>query len=389
MKATFGTKQELKSLEFGTLLHGILPKGVYKIPDCKYSNGTLSVDGGVFLLYDSTVENYAVRVEDVSCTLSGIDSGDYVFISYTYTSSEVAVPALSSSSSINPSGSQIRLGRLIQTSSNPSDLAFDTSSMELAGPGFSVDDGLIKYLDFHPLKNGAPEIAVALNHNVMTNSGFATISSDLSNVDPAKAQYLYIDSEGKIVCEDSTVPRFSKLVIAEKDANRSFILNRFPVRAEVKGWDIETTPPEIASTDECKAYKETLYSDANTNTKNHFNNQDLSVTALSGLLETAVSHICKLEKRVDDLTTRLEYLEKVKAYIGGQLDIPDAEHIGDEPIALKLVMENVEIKSSGNVNIKGSVTVDSNTSSFGTSTDPIHNLYVVNSLYTDRLFVTE
>lgn len=389
MKATFGTKQELKSLEFGTLLHGILPKGVYKIPDCSYTNGTLSVNGGVFLFYDTTVENYAVRVEDVHCTLSNIASGDYVFISYTYTSSEAAPPALSTSSAINSNSSQIRLGRLIQTSSNPSDLTFDTSSMELAGPGFSVDDGLIKYLDFHPQKNGTPEITIALNHSVMTNDGFATISSSLSNADPAKAQYLYINSEGTIVCEDSTVPRFNKLVIAEKQANGSFVLNRFPVRAEVQGWDIEIIPPEIASTDEYKTYKQTLYTDANTNTKTHFENENLTVTALSGLLEAAVSHICKLEKKVDELETRLAYIEKVKEYLGKQIEIPSEADMPNPVTNNELVMKNIKIKSEGTVNIAGTVTVDSNTSSFGTASNPIHNLYVTNSLYTDQLFVTE
>ena len=386
-KATFGTKQALKSLEFGTLLHDIIQKGVYKQPTISYDNNQVSVTGGVFLFYDTTVSNYAVRVENVSVTLSNVPAGDYVFISYTYDASQQAEPVLTHSAAITSDNSTIRLGRLVQVSADPSNLQFDSSSMEMCGPGFSIDNGLVKYLNFKYNENGTPVIEIALNNKVMTNSGFATITQDLSNVDPAKAQYLYIDSTGVIKCADATIPRFNKLVIAEKAENSNFTINNFPVRAESQGWDTEITPPSVTA----ESKEETLYADAALLTKTKLNlDEGNTIIALSGLLEAIVNHVSELERKVvDNLTERLEYLEKVKQYLGAQIEIPDPSDMPADPAPTKLVMNNIETASTGTVNIKGAVTVDPATSSFGTADNPIHNLYVTTSLYTDQLFVTE
>ena len=377
--STFGTRQPLKSLEFGTLLHGLVHKGVYTAPTITVSGGSVTVTGGVFLFYDTVQSNYVVRVENVSLTKSDLSAGQWLFISYTYNPATPAEPSLSGSESIDSSSSTIRLGRLIQTSGG---LAFDLSSMEMC----VVDNGILNYLNYNVLESN-PVLSVGFNESVTTNTITKSVNvSGVTGVDASKAQYLYVNTDGYLKCADSTVPRFGKLVVAEKPANGNFTPIQFPHHAEIKAMQLEVDKPPVSA----GSKEETMYQHAASKTADLL---DLptgnTIIALQGMIQILVDHIATLERNVDDLTRRLIYLEKVKAYVGRQLDIPDAEHIDDEPSASKLVMENVEIKSIGNVNIKGSVTVDSNTSSFGTSTDPIHNLYVVNSLYTDRLFVTE
>ena len=184
-------------------------------------------------------------------------------------------------------------------------------------------------------------------------------------------------------CADATVPRFGKLVIAEKPANGNFELNRFPLRAEIKGGNIEIDKPSGLATEE-----EAIYEQAKQLTQSDLSTS-ADVISLAALLKKAVDHIGNLERLVANLTQRLEYLEGVRTYFASQVTIPTAEQLVTTPTASKVEINNVETKSSGEVNIKGAVTVDSNTSSFGTSTNPIHNLYVTSTLYTDQLFVTE
>jgi len=390
-KATFGTRQELKSLEFGMLLHKIAQKGVYEAPTISVSaeTGAVSVTGGVFLFNDTSTDgdndrSYSVRVEDFSQTISSMSAGQYLFISYTYNSANPAEPVLSADNSPESDMTKIRLGRLVSTGSSSTALAFDETSMEMCGPGYSIDNGLIEYLSYLRNESPSPVFNAKFREKVITNSGVQSVPAvtSLSGLDSSKAQYIYVNSQGQLACADSTVPRLGKLVVAEKNANGNFELNRFPIRSEMKGWSLEIDPASAAADSKEKA----IYDDGADNTKIKFNLADgNTIIVLSGLLDAMVSHIGELERKVDDLTSRLVYLEKVNTYLAGVITIP----ANPSGAASKLEMSNVEIKSTGNVNLKGSLTVDPNTSSFGTSSNPIHNLYVTQSLYTDSLFVTE
>ena len=394
MKATFGTKQPLKSLEFGTLLYGILPKGVYKSPTITYSNGTLSVSGGIFLFYDTdTDKNYAVRVQDVNLSMTTLTANDWLFISYTYNTAVAAEPQLEISNSSATSDSKIRLGRLVQTAASASSLTFDSSSMEMCGQSYSVDDGLIEHAAYSPSEYTAPLLDMMFKNKVITNSGTVSVNAisttSLEGLDASKAQYLYIDSEGALKCADAIIPRFGKLVIAEKAANGAFTLNRFPYRAEVTGWNIEVPglfDPSIVSKEN------DIYNDGADETATELGlDQPSHLIAVNGIIKALVDHVGKLERKVDDLTTRLKYLEDLKDWMSTVItNMPSAADIAAQsttPLPDKLVITKVD--SETNVNINGSVTVNPNTSSFGTSDAPIHNLYVTTSLYTDQLFVTE
>ena len=386
-KATFGVRQPLKSLEFGTLLHNIARKGVYVEPTCSISNDAINVEGGVFILYDTDRDkSYAVRIESVNLTLAlaSVSAGQWVFMSYTYNASDTAEPVLYGKSSIDSSDIEVRLGRLIQTAGG---LELDTSSMEKC----IQDEGFMKYFNYNTNET-TPQLNIGFNRPVTGSTGAIQITSvdttSLSGIDKTKAQYLYIDTNGVVKCEDSTVPRFGKLVIAEKAANANFTtVNQFPTRTEINAWDIEFTDHSIWPNTKEGA----IYADAGDNTHTHYQNLDelKHIIALSGIIEALVDHVGTLERRADDLNARVTYLEGLVTYFGAQVTIPTAEELTEQSTADKVVIDNVETKSTGEINIKGAVTVDSNTSSFGTADNPIHNLYVTTSLYTDQLFVTE
>ena len=389
-KSTFSTRQELKSLEFGMLLHNLVQKGVYIKPTITVSSSTgeISVSGGVFLFYDTDEsKSYAVRVENISKSTASLGEGQYLFLTFTYSSAAPAEPELLISNSIDSSPTKIRLGRMVRTGSAQYALGFDDTSMEMCGAGYGIDNGIINYLVYSASEQNTPYLAAAFNGKVIKNSGIISIpsvsSASFAGLDKTKAQYLYIDSEGRMKCADATVPRFGKLVIAEKPANGNFELNRFPLRAEIKGGNIEIDKPSGLATEE-----EAIYEQAKQLTQSDLSTS-ADVISLAALLKKAVDHIGNLERLVANLTQRLEYLEGVRTYFASQVTIPTAEQLVTTPTASKVEINNVETKSSGEVNIKGAVTVDSNTSSFGTSTNPIHNLYVTSTLYTDQLFVTE
>lgn len=389
---TFGTKQELKSLEFGKLFYNILPKGVYKRPTISVSSGEVTVEGGTFLFYNTGADKYVAKVDDVALTLS-VSEGKYLFIQYTYNASQVAQPTLVLSNTIETGPTQVRLCRFVNTGADSASLTKDESCMELSGAAEGVvDTGLIDYISYKQDQYSSQAFAMAFNQNVTSNSGTASVAtvSSLAGIDPAKAQYLYINSTGALAVADANVPRFGKLVVAEKLANAPFTLNRFPHRAEVKGWDLEIDRPDVETQDDPMSMTaETDIYDAATVLTKETCNTTANVIALSALLKKSIDHIGALEREIISLKNKVDYLEKVKSYLGTQIDIPDNEHMPDPITTSKLVFTDIEIKSTGNVNIKGSITVDPNTSSFGTATSPIHNLYVTESLYTDQLFVTE
>lgn len=392
MNVTFGTKQELRSLEFGQLLYNILPKGVYDRPTISVSSGNVTVSGGTFLFYNAGSDHYVAKVDEVTLTLP-VTAGKYLFIQYTYNASQVAQPALVLSDSVETAPSRVRLCRFVNTSADPASLAVDESCMELAGfAEGAVDTGLIDYISYKQNQYGAQDFAMAFRQKVTGNFGTGSVASmsSLAGLDPAKAQYLYINSEGVLTVADSTVPRFGKLVVAEKAANAPFTLIRYPHRAEMKGWDLEIDRPDVETQDDPMSMtaETDIYNAATVLTKETCNTT-ANVIALSALLKKSIDHIGALEREIISLKNKVDYLEKVKAYLGTQITIPAEGSMPDPITTSKLEFTNIEIKSIGNVNIKGSVTVDPNTSSFGTATNPIHNLYVTESLYTDQLFVTE
>jgi len=390
-KQTFAVRQELKSLEFGMLLHHIVPKGVYEAPTITPDSvsGEVSVSGGVFLFYDTdATKSYAVRVEDVSLTISNLNVGDYLMISYTYSAVSPAEPMLSGSPNPDSSDSTIRLGRLVSTGSA---LVFDASSMEQMSLGHGMPESLVEAIAYCSQEQSPVSFASRFNGQVITNSGLvsptAATAADLPGLDKTKAQYLYIDRNGSLKCADSIVPRFGKFVIAEKGENQDFAVNYFPKRAEIGTWSIEAEVPQ-SIVDLTTTEEQAIYNEAIVKTKTD-TGTTADVASLTALLERAVCHIGELERKVRDLTERLEYLEDVKTYFAAQVTIPTAVQLEQTPTADKVEIKNVEITSDGTVKIDGAVEVDPNTSSFGTPANPIHNLYVSTALYADQLFVTE
>lgn len=383
-KQTFSTKQELKSLEFGMLLHNIIQQGVYKSPEITISStGDVSVTGGIFLFYDSNPEtSYAVRVEDISCSLSNLTPDHFLFLSYSYSSVSAAEPELVTSSSSASESTKIRLGRIVKTGAASNALQIDTTCMELCGPGYSHENSFVEMLSFSTKEYNAHRFIASFNGKVITNTGVATIAgvdvASFAGLDINQKQYLYIDSNAVLKCANHTVPRFGKLVIAEKEANSDFVINRFPRHGEIGAWNLEVKKPAGLSPE-----AEALYDEAIIATKNELNTNEAVIT-LSNLLVKAINHIAVLEQGINgNILARLENLEKLKTYLGGVITIP-ADITGP---ATQLDMSKVRITNE--VNLAGALTVDSSVSSFGTSTNPIKNLYVTQTLYTDKLFVTE
>lgn len=389
-KSTFGRKQELKSLEFGTLLYDIIQKGVYKSPTITIAanTGEISVIGGVFLFYDTDSEkSYAVRVEDVNLSLSNVPEGNFLFITYTYSNVSTAEPTLITSSSADSDFSKIRLGRLIRVGSESYNIMFDTSSMELAGPGYTSETAFVDFINYSYRENENQRFVAKFNGKVITNQGVVTISSidtsSFNNLDPTKAQYLYVDSEGVLKCVDASTPRFGKLVVAEKAANENFVVNRYPHRSEIGAWNLEVKKPESTTGDEETA----IYDQAIAKTKTEFSTSD-NIISISNMLKTLAEHISAIENLINmpnGFEDRVSYLEAVKTYLSGSITIPPKETISGSPDTLKVK----SIDLSDTVTINGAVVTNPETSSFGTPEQPIRNLYVSQALYADNLFITE
>lgn len=385
---TFGTKQELKSFEFGNLLYGIIQKGVYKSPKITLSTttGTITVSDGIFLFYNDTESDeskaYAAKVENIDLSIEGASADEYLLISYTYDPSMKAEPVLSFSNNYDSGDSKIRLGRIIRKGSGTYNLDVDESCMELVGTGYSSENSFVDFLTYSHQETENQRLGISFNGKVITNSGIVTIAeintTSFENLDPEKAQYLYIDHSGTVKLADSDVPRLGKLVFAEKPANGNFSINRYPYLAEINTGTIEALT--IADNEICD--------EAIDSTKVEFNTSS-NIATLDQLLKKMIKHINDLESSNADLIERVSYLEKVKGYVGGAMTIPSKEEFDEDPTLEtdRLEIKNVDIAT--NANIKGSITVDSSTSSFGTASRPIKNLYVSESLYTDKLFVTE
>lgn len=393
-KSTFGRKQELKSLEFGTLLYNIIQKGVYKSPTIVISSNTreISVTGGVFLFYnsDNTIP-YAVRVQDVNLTKSDVQDGEFLFITYTYSNVSAAEPNLISSADPTSDYSKIRLGRLIRVPGADGDqFAFDISSMELAGNGYTSQSSFVDFINYNYSESGDKRLIARFNGKVITNTGVITISSvdstSFEGLDSTKAQYLYVDSEGVLKCADNTVPRFGKLVIAEKTANENFVINRYPYRAELGAWNLEVKKPSVEKDSE----EDVIYTQAISKTKLELNTSE-DVISISNMLKTLTEHVAEIENSIyktGGYKERLEYLEEVKRYLGESIYIPTKENIESEH-STTLKVKGVDTEAGYVTKINGSIITNPETSSFGTPDSPIHNLYVSQTLYTDHLFVTE
>lgn len=367
MKATFSTYQDLKSLEFGTLLHDIVMKGVYIAPTVTISSGIVSVQGGTYLFYDNVDSSYAVRVEyestDAAITLSGVSAGDYIYAIYEYSS--VAKQDMKLVKSTVLYNDTYKNGILLCRI--PTAYTVDTSVMEMAGPSYSYQLPLVKYLQYAP---GETSLKIAFNGKVLVGKTFVTPADSTFAIDPAKAYFVYIDSAGSVNCIESIESGYSRLIVAVKPAGNTSVFEvlKYPIRSEITDIDIRSVAKDLVMSsltwNDVKDGAESKIYENGKETGDKYN--------LAKLLEQSIQTIDLLVEKCVNLESRIETLEKYKTNL--------SKKITDDSTAT-LTVTNIKVTDKSEM--KTITLLDG--SSFGTSSNPIKNLYCTGAVYFDSL----
>ena len=377
MKSTFSVRQELRSLEFGTLLYEVVPKGVYVAPSLTVTGSGVTMSGGTFLFYDNTGNiEHAVRIsfddtETIGTSTGAPSAGQYLSIEFSYNVNAANAPSLVLSSSrpdTSNNSKQILLGVI---RSNGSGLFVDTTDMEMRGPSYSYPSPGISSLSYDSTTG---QLVVNFAGYFQTN-GSLTLIDQLSTtgINKANAYQIYIDQTGtaQVRQTPSTETNMGKNILAYKTAGAdTFIIIPYSNRAEITSDSLTLSSVSLTQ---------------NTNTLNSIYTSSETVNpvgeaVLSKVVQRLVTEVQALRRELgaktdtagsDTVYGRLKHVENSTGGLGDTIETKNL-----------IVTNKTDIK--GEVNFTDATLTFDNTD-FGSENKPLNKLFVEDVLYATSL----
>ena len=366
MKSAFYLRQELTSEGFGTLLYGLLPKGIYQQPNIDISGTDITVSqSGIFLFYDDTNEiQYAIKIglEKDDIITGSFSENDYVYLSYTYSKTDLAVPTIVTSKANLPddagrlkADNVILLGKIIKEGSA---YILDTTDQEYIGSELTFPAPSISSLKYLPDSN---DLNVSFKGYFQSNNKISGVESlHETAVDKTKGYRIYIRQDGVAVCQEvgSDAPAMGRTILAEKAPNSpTFVVYKYPKRAEITADSLVLSPSSLTKN---KEILNNIYTNPETI-------NSIGEPILSKVVQRLVVEVQALRSELDSLKSSHDNLTK---------------RVND--FSVSFTTNNLTVNTVATFNKKVVFTgaeVQFTDTSIGSPTNPIKNLYVSNVLY--------